>query len=355
MNDLKPAQTEKWHQKMMVHLKFPDPNNVLENLKKIRMRLPNFFVIILSLALVWIISGIYIVAPDELGIVKSFGKLTRTTEPGPHYHLPYPIESVMKPKVGQIHRFEFGFRKIHTGASLQYKQVQNEALMLTGDENIIDLWFIVQLKIQNAEDYLFKLADTDKTIRDSAEATIRRIIGKHKIDEAMVTDRFNIQNDAQKALQEILDMYESGLQVITVQLLAVQPPDQVRDAFKEVVSAREEKNKIINEAEGYSSDLLPAAKGLAAQFVSEAQGYKEEKIKRAQGDAARFLSLLKEYRKAKDITRKRLYLETMEEIVGKARKLVIDSDKQGILPLLPPQELNLRGMEGIKEKKDLRR
>jgi membrane protease subunit HflK len=164
----------------------------------------------------------------------------------------------------------------------------------------------------------------------------------------------DIQADAQKTLQQILDSYESGLQIITVQLQAVQPPEAVRNAFKEVISAREDKNKTINQAESYASDILPKAKGLAVQTEYEAQAYKEQTIRRAQGDTARFLSLLKEYRKAEDVTRKRLYLEAMEDIVSKARKLVVDSDKQGVLPLLPLQELGRPQSEAPVEKQNLR-
>jgi len=354
MNDTQNSQRGKWQQKMKTHLKLPDPDKIIGQLKKFRKRLPGFYLTILIVVPAWILSGIYVVAPNEVGVVKLFGKFSRTAEPGLHYHLPYPIESLNKPRVTEVQRFEFGFRTVDPGRPPQYKTVPEEALMLTGDENIVDLWFIVQLKIKSATDYLFKVADPAKTIRDAAEATLCAIMGQNKIDEAMTHGRFDIQNDARKTLQEILDSYESGLQVSTVQLLAVQPPEQVGDAFKEVISAREEKNKAVNEAESYRNDILPTASGLAVRIQREAEAYKEEKIKRAQGETARFLALLKEYREAKDITRKRLYLETMEEIASKSRKLVIDSDKQGILPLLPLQELGQRISETAKEKKDLR-
>jgi membrane protease subunit HflK len=311
-------------------------------------------VIILILVLAWILSGIYVVAPDEQGVVKSFGKLTRILEPGLHYHLPYPIESVSKPKVTEIQRFEFGFRTVSSGPPPQYKPMADEALILTGDENIIDVWFIVQFRIKDAANYLFKVFDPFKTIRDAAEATMREVMGENKIDTAMTTGRGNIQNDAQKALQKILDSYESGLQIIAVQLQTIQPPEQVRKAFKDVSSAREDKKKFINEAESYTSDILPKAKGLAVQIELEAEAFKEQKIKQAQGDAERFLAVLKEYRKAKDVTRKRLYLETMEEILGQARKLVVDSDKPGFIQLLLLQELIQQESETAKEKQNYR-
>ena len=329
----------------------PDRDAIAARFAKLRKRLPGFYTTLLILVLVWILSGIYTVAPGELGVVKRFGRFTRTGEPGLHYHLPYPIESLDKPKVTEVQRFEFGFRTVQPGPPAQYEAVPEEALILTADENIVDLWFIVQFKIKNATDYLFKVADPSKTIRDAAEATMCAIMGKNKIDRVLTTGRLDIQNDVHKRLQEILDSYESGLQVSTVQLVAAQPPPQVRDAFKEVISAREEKNKAINEAESYRSDILPTGRGMAARIQREAEAYKEEKIKRAQGESARFLALLEEYRKARDVTRKRLYLETMEQIVSKSRKLVIDADKQGVLPLLPLQQLDLRMSETTKEKK----
>jgi membrane protease subunit HflK len=339
---------------MKLRPKLPHADKVVERLKTFRRRLPRFYVIILILVLVWILSGIYVVAPDEQGVVKSFGKLTRILEPGLHYHLPYPIESVSKPKVTEIQRFEFGFRTVNSGPLPQYKPMADEALILTGDENIIDVWFVVQFRIKDATNFLFNVSDPFKTMRDAAEATMRAVMGENKIDTAMTTGRLNIQNDAQKALQKILDSYESGLQIIAFQLQAVQPPEQVREAFKDVTSAREEKNKFINEAQSYTSDILHRAKGLAVQIELEAEGYKEQKIKQAQGDADRFLALLKEYRNAKKVTRKRLYLETMEEILGPARKLVVDLDKQGVLQLLPLQELIPQVSEAPKEKQDSR-
>jgi membrane protease subunit HflK len=334
--------------------KLPHSDKVVERLKTFWRRLPNFYVIILILVLIWILSGIYVVAPDEQGVVKSFGKFTRSLESGLHYHLPYPIESVSKPKVTEIQRFEFGFRTVNSGPPPQYKPMVDEALILTGDENIIDVWFIVQFRIKDATNYLFNVSDPFKTMRVAAEATMRAVMGENKIDTAMTTGRVDIQNDAQKALQKILDSYESGLQIIAVQLQAVQPPGPVRKAFKDVISAREEKNKFINEAQSYTSDILPRAKGIAVQIELEADGYKEQKIKQAQGDADRFLTLLKEYRNAKNVTRKRLYLETMEEILGPARKLVVDSDKQGVLQLLPLQELIQQVSEAPKEKQESR-
>jgi membrane protease subunit HflK len=354
MNERQSTPKEKWHHKMKAYLKLPKPDKIGGYLKEIRKRLPRFHTMLFIIVPVWILSGIYIIAPDELGVVQRFSRFVRTAEPGPHYHLPYPFESVQKPKVTQIQRFEFGFRTVHSGPQPQFQPVLDEALVLTGDENILDLWFIVQFKIQNVTDYLFNVAELRKTIRNAAESTMREVMGRNKIDDAMTTGRLEIQNGVQKMLQEILDSYACGVQVMNIQLQAVQPPEQVRDAFKEVISAREEKNTAVYEAESYSSDILPTAKGVAVQMEREAEAYREEKIKQAQGDAARFTALLTEYRKAKDVTRKRLYLETMENIVSKAHKLIIDSDKQRILPLLPLDELGWQKSQTDREKQDLR-
>ncbi|UCD82338.1 MAG: FtsH protease activity modulator HflK [Desulfobacterales bacterium] len=339
---------------MKAHLKLPPREKLVGPLRKLRRRLPGITTTLLILMAAWILSGIYMIAPDELGVVQRFGKLVRTAEPGLHYHLPYPIEAVSRPKVTRIQRFEFGFRTLNPGPPPQSQPVPDEALMLTGDENIIDLWFSVQVKIRNATDYLFNLAAPDKTVRDAAEAAMREIMGRCNIDAAMTTGRLAIQNDAQKTLQQILDSYACGLQVTAVQLQAVQPPEPVRDAFKEVISAREEKNTSVHDAESYRSDILPTAKGLAVRIEREAEAYAAERTNQARGDATRFTALLTEYRRAKDVTRKRLYLETMEEIAGKARKFIIDSENQGVLPLLPLEELGRQDSQADMPKQDLR-
>jgi len=190
---------------MKFHPKLPDRDKIREHLRALRKRLPSSYVTIPILILAWILSGIYTVAPDELGVVQRFGRLARTSEPGLHYHLPYPIESLSSPRVTEIQRLEFGFRTTAPGLSPPFQAIPDEALMLTTDENIVDLWFIVQFKIQNATDFLFNVADPHQTIREAAEATMREIVGRNTIDEAMTTGRSDIQTDAQKALQQILD------------------------------------------------------------------------------------------------------------------------------------------------------
>ncbi len=331
-----PMDWEKWQKNDQGS---PDLEKVLADFKRIQKKLPSAYLIVVVIVLIWVLSGIYIVAPDEVGVVKRFGRYTTETGPGPHYHFPYPIETVMKPKVTQVRRIEIGFRTVQPGPPPRYRPVPIEALMLTGDENIVDIQFIIQFLIKNPTDYLFKIADPRKTIKDATEAAMREVIGKGKIDDVLTTGKFQIQQDTKQSLQRILDKYNSGLEVVTVQLQKVQPPEPVIAAFKDVASAREDLNRYINEAEGYANDIIPKAKGNAAEIVQQAEAYKQSKIKRAQGDTARFLSLLKEYRKAKNVTRKRLYLETMEKVVAESRKFILSKDATGVLPLLPLQSL----------------
>ena len=295
--------------------------------KKLQFRLPSISVIVLIIFLIWILTGIYIVAPEEQGVVLRFGKFVRIEKPGPHYHLPYPIEKVYTPKVMEVKRIEVGFRTVSLGPPARYQKVETEALMLTGDENIVDAEFVVQYKIKDAYNYLFKVKDIEKTIRSAAESALREIMGKTSIDEALTTGKFRIQQETKLLLQKILDKYQAGIKIVAVQLQDVHPPAAVIDAFKDVASAREDKNKFINEAKGYANDILPRARGEAEAIIKEAIAYKEKRIKEAQGEVEKFKKLLAEYRKARSITKKRIYLETMEEILPNIKKYIIQSDK----------------------------
>lgn len=345
-----PSVWEKWRRKMGER---PNPlklEGIALRVGMLRDRLPGPYTLLLFAVLAWILSGIHTIGPDEQGLVRCFGKLSRTSGPGLHYRLPFPIESVTKCKVSKVRRVEIGFRTLRPGPPPEYRAVEEEALMLTGDENIIDLWFIVQFRIKEATHYFFNVADPEKAIKDAAEAAMREVIGRNNIDEALTTGKYTIQKEAWEALQGILDDYQSGMVVLAVQLQAVYPPAPVRDAFKDVISAREEKNQSIYEAQGYAHEILPGAKGQAARIEHEALAYREEKIKQAEGDAARFLARLEEYRKAREVTRKRLYLEAMGEIVSRAQKFVIDSAKQNVVPLLPLDALRQSGPDLAGEK-----
>jgi modulator of FtsH protease HflK len=290
--------------------------------------------IILLLLVLWIVPGtFYFVEPDEEGVVTRFGKFHHTASPGLHFKFPSPIEHAATPKIRQVRRAEIGFRAAE-GRPLQ--RVPAESLMLTGDQNIIDINLVVQYRIMDSVKYLFNVRRPHKLIRDSAETVIRGIIGSKKIDEALTTGKAEIQVLAKDQIQVLLDRYDSGLQVVQIQLQDVHPPEQVEAAFKDVVSAREDKERMINEAQGYRNAVIPEARGQAAKIIREAEGYRERVIKTAEGDANRFLQQYAEYKKAPNITRKRLYLETMEEILPTVEKFIMDNKKgNGVLPILP--------------------
>jgi modulator of FtsH protease HflK len=324
----------------------PEIDEVVQKIKKYRGKIPGLPIIIGVIIVIWLLTGIYIVSPDEVGVVKRFGKMVYTTTPGPHYHMPYPIETVMRPKVTQVRRVEIGFRTISPGPPAKYQRVPQESLMLTGDENIVDIQFIVQYKIKNAPDYLFNAYQPEAVVKYASEASMRQVIGRNKIDEALTVGKYKIQQDTKDLLQNILDLYKVGVQVVAVQLQDVHPPSQVIQAFKDVASAKEDKIKYINDAQGYANDILPKAKGRAAEIVNQATAYQQERINYAEGDASRFLQTLKEYESAKDITKRRIYLETMEDVLRHIKKVIVPKQTgEKILPFLP-----LAGMENAPKK-----
>lgn len=289
----------------------------------------------------WLLTGTYIVGPDEVGVVQTFGKHSRISQSGLNYHLPYPIETVQTPKVTEVKRVEIGFR---TTGKNQFRTIEKESLMLTGDENIVDAELIVQYKIKDPVAYTFNFVKPEQTVREAAEATLRTIIGRHKIDEALTAGKFMIQEESKFLLQSILDKYETGIFVVAVQLQDVSPPKQVIAAFKDVASAKEDKNRMINQAEGYRNNVIPKARGEAQAMIREAEGFRVARIARAEGDVAKFNAMLVEYKKGKDVTRKRMYLETMEEILPNIEKYIVpDGDGSNLLNLL-----NLNAQGGVK-------
>jgi len=280
----------------------------------------------------WLFTGVYMVGPDEVGVVRTFGEYTRVAQSGLNYHFPYPIEQVNTPAVTEVKRIEIGFRTLRNG---QYRTVEKESLMLTGDENIVDAEMIVQYKIKDPVAYLFKIVEPELTVREAAEASLRTVVGRNKIDETLTTGKFQIQEGTKTQLQSILDKYESGIHVVAVQLQDVSPPKEVIGAFKDVASAKEDKNRMVNQAEGYRNDIIPKARGEAEAMIRDAEGFRESRIKRSEGDAAKFTTILKEYRKAKSITQKRLYLETMERVLPGIEKIIVpDKDSGNMLNLL---------------------
>jgi membrane protease subunit HflK len=324
---------------------FDDFQEQFEKFK--RFKLPGWKLIVPVFIILWIASGFYIVEPDEVGVVKQFGQFNRITTAGPNYHIPYPVESAMTPKVTQIRRVEFGFRSTGQARTQTFQQglsreVPEEALMLTGDENIVSVQFIVQYMIKDAREYLFNVSDPEATIVHAGEAAMREVIGKGKIDDALTTGKQDIQVQTRDLMQQILDSYQTGVSIVAVQMQNVHPPEQVVDAFKDVASAREDKSRFINEAEAYQRDILPKARGEASRIVNAAQAYTQAKIRQSQGDASRFLAVLKEYDKARDITRRRLYLETMESILEnpEIEKLIMSDDAlRKSVPYLPLDKL----------------
>jgi membrane protease subunit HflK len=263
-----------------------------------------------------------------VGVVRTFGKETARTEPGLNYRFPWPIQRADVVSVEQIRRVEVGFR---TG-----QRVQEEALMLTGDENIVEAQIVVQYRVADPAKFLFRLREPEVALRAATEVALRSTVGSMTIDQVMIEERAKVQDDARIFIQRLMDAYESGLVITDVKLQAADPPDAVRDAFHDVVRAREDREKVINQARGYQADILPKARGEAQKILREAEGYKEQRVLIAQGESSRFLSVLAEYEKAKNVTRDRLHLETMEKILPDSDKVILDgSAGQRLLPLMP--------------------
>ena len=296
---------------------------------------------LIGIALVlWMLTGIYVVGPDEVGVVQTFGKYSRAAQSGLNYHFPFPIEKVSTPKVTEVKRIEIGFRTVGKN---QYQTIARESLMLTGDENIVDAEMIVQYKIKDPVAYTFNFIEPELTVRQASEASLRTVIGRHNIDEALTSGKFMIQEESKELIQNILDKYNTGILVVAVQLQDVSPPEQVIAAFKDVASAKEDKNRMVNQAEGYRNDIIPKARGEAQAKIREAEGYKEARIARAEGDVFKFNAVLKEYRKSKEVTETRMFLETAEEILSDREKIIVPDGKEGsnLINLL-----NLKAKEG---------
>lgn len=328
-------------------------DEALDNLREVAERINNFlrrvspWAILPILLALYLLTGIYIVAPDERAVVLRFGKAVRETGPGPSYRVPWPVEDVIKVPVTRIRKEEVGFRTVSPGPPARYRQIDNEALMLTGDNNIVDLDFIIQYRVKSTpngpSNFLFNVADPDQALRDAAEAAMREVIGASKIDDALTEGKDQIQIDAERTLQKIVDDYKAGIEIVTLKLQDVGPPEPVSDAFKDVISAEQDKERMINEARGYSNDIVPRARGEAAQMVNDAQAYRETKVRDAEGVAERFIAVYEEYEKAKEVTKRRLYIETMEQVFARVDKIIVDdSVSQQIVPYLPLDQLGKR-------------
>jgi modulator of FtsH protease HflK len=289
---------------------------------------------------VWALSGFYRVGADEQGVVLRFGKYTNMTQPGLNYHLPFPIESVMTPKVSKVNRIDVGFRSSNEGSRGVIGDIKEESAMLTGDENIVDINYSVFWVIGDASKYLFNIQDPIGTIKSVAETAMREVIARKKIQTILTQGRAEIEIEVQKIMQQILDSYNSGVDITQVQAQKSDPPAQVIDSFRDVQAAKADKERAQNEAEAYANDVIPRARGEAAKIVQEAEGYKKEVVAQAEGEASRFIAIYNEYAKAKTVTQERMYLETMEKVLSGVNKIIIDKQSgSGVVPYLSLPEL----------------
>jgi membrane protease subunit HflK len=289
---------------------------------------------------VWALSGFYRVDADEQGVVLRFGKYTNMTQPGLNYHLPFPIESVMTPKVSRVNRIDVGFRSSGEGSRAAIADIKEESAMLTGDENIVDINYSVFWVIKDASKYLFNVQDPIGTIKVVAETAMREVIARKKIQVILTQGRAEIENEVQKIMQQILDTYGSGIDITQVQAQKSDPPTQVIDSFRDVQAAKADKERAQNEAEAYANDVIPRARGEAAKITQEAEGYKREVVAQAEGEASRFIAIYNEYAKAKTVTQERMYLETMEKVLSGVNKIIIDKQSgSGVVPYLSLPEL----------------
>ena len=316
----------------------PQMDEVLSRFKGIKGRFPGFWIIIgVIILLVILSSSIYTIGVNEVGVVQRFGKYVRTTSPGLHFKLPRGIEKLTKVAVREIKKQEFGLRTIRAGVRTQYARSTaylNESLMLTGDLNVAVVPWIVQYRIKDPYKYLFKVRNVGSTLRDLAESTMRLVVGDRSINE-VISKREEIADQANVLLQQELDGAETGINVVTIEMKKTNVPEPVQPSFNEVNQATQEKERMVYQAREEYNKAIPAAKGNAEKTVKSAEGYALDRINRAKGDAARFLSLYAEYSKAKDVTRRRLYLETLKDVFPKlGNKYIIDEDQKNVLPLL---------------------
>jgi membrane protease subunit HflK len=314
----------------------PDIEQHLEPLRRLahrwgRRRL--LVAIVGGIVVLWLASGLYIVGPGERGVVLLFGRVVGQTESGLRYRLPVPFQSHQIVDVATVRRTEIGFRSERTGSSPN----PGESLMLTGDENIVDVQLFVQYLVQDPETFLFRARHPELALRSSAEVALRAAVGQNNIDYTMTEGRVEVQDRVKQQLQELLDRYGTGLRATEVRLLVVDPPREVKEAFHDVVRAWEDRERLIKEAEGYAEGVLPKARGEAVQMLRVAEAYREQRLIRARGDADRFVRVLGEYKKAEAVTRDRLYLEMIDRVLPRTRTVVVDSrgERGSVVPLLP--------------------
>ena len=307
--------------------------------------------IIVALILVWLASGFYQIQTNEQGVVLSFGKYSQTTDAGLHYHLPYPIEDVIKVSMTQERSINLGEAAAYNASNVRGMEANNslrsftESHMLTGDENIVDINLTVVWKIKDAKDYLFNVRNPDGTVKVAAQSVLREIVGQSEMQPIITGDRGKVEDETKAELQKLLDDFGSGVEIVRVKLQKADPPKQVVDAFNEVQRAKADLERFKNEAEAYRNEVLPKAKGEAAQMLQDAEAYKAAVVNRAKGDADRYLSVYNAYQSGKDVTIKRMYLETMENVLKNADKVILDPSSKGanVLPYLPLSKNNNTG------------
>jgi len=297
-----------------------------------------FKYLIILAVLVWLLSGIYIVDPAERGVVLRFGAYQETTGQGPHWRLPFPIESVYKVNVEQIRAAEIGFRNIQN--SSYGGNVSAESLMLTKDENMVDVNLAVQYKVADAKAYLFNVLQPELTLSHVVQSVIRQVVGDSTMDFVLTTGREQVAQEVKSGAQVLLNEYVTGLVITAVTMQDAQPPIQVKDAFDDVVKAREDQQRYINEANAYANDILPKARGASQRLLAEAEAYRSQVVSKSEGEADRFNQILEEYLKAPEVTSERLYRETLEEVLGTTNKVVVDGDANSLMYLPIDQLVN---------------
>jgi membrane protease subunit HflK len=336
----------------------PKPPDLEEILRrgqdKLRAFLPGgnlgskgFAILGLAALALWGFSGFFRVEPDELGVVLRFGQEVREVQPGLNYHLPYPVETVLTPKALRVNKIDIGMRvvdDIRRGGTTT-RDVPEESLMLTGDENIVDVDFSVLWKVKptGVGEYLFNIQNPEGTVKAVAESAMREVVGRSEIQPILTGARQNIENAVQELMQKTLDHYGAGIVVQQVQLQKVDPPTQVIDSFRDVQAARADLERSVNEAQTYANRVVPEARGRVAQITQAAEAYKSQTVAEATGQTSRFLKIYDQYKKAPDVTRERMYLETMERVLGGSDKIILDSNREGgssVVPYLPLNELS---------------
>jgi membrane protease subunit HflK len=301
------------------------------------------WIVIGLIVVIWLLQGIYQVGPSEVGLVKRFGKHVRTVNSGLNYHVPPPIETVQKVDIRSVRKIEIGYETISPPPNPRYRIDKEEALMLTGDDNIVHMELAIQFTVRDAEQLAFNIIDPHALVKEAGEAVIRQEVVKHNVEEVLTTQRAEIAAQAQQALQNLLNSYETGINIETIKVQDAKPPEPVIPAFDDVTSAKEDKQTKINQAQAYSNDVIPNARGQAAEIVNQAEATKAERVNEAQGGVSKFLQVLEEYNKgSQEVTRRRLYMEAMEDILPDMNKVILTekTDGSSVLKFLNLSELD---------------